>query len=248
VASVLGTRLAVRVGNKVIVAAGLMSFAIGLLWSSTASVSTSYTIIVAQMLLLGTGMGLTSAPATEAIMGAVPEAKAGVGSAINDATRLFGGTLGVAVIGSVAASLYASRLASTTPAHLPAQAISAAKSSVGGAIIASHVLAGAGLGHAARALTDAANGAFLHSLAGGTVLTAGVAIVGALMAAILLPARPRPTREANEARPDENLEGLAAPAPRPARVEVSAATRPVPVGTMTHLQSTREGAPATSHR
>jgi EmrB/QacA subfamily drug resistance transporter len=242
VASVVGTRLAVRVGNKVIVAAGLMSFAIGLLWSSTASVSTSYTIIVAQMLLLGTGMGLTSAPATEAIMGAVPEAKAGVGSAINDATRLFGGTLGVAVIGSVAASLYASRLASTTPAHMPAQAISAAKSSVGGAIIASHELAGAGLGHAARALTDAANGAFLRSLAGGTVLTAGIAIVGALMAALLLPARPRPTREADEAGADESLKGLAAPTSRTARVGVSAATTPVAVGTMTHLQPReREG-------
>ncbi len=61
------------------------------------------------------GMGLTSAPATEAIMGVVPKAKAGVGSAVNDATRLLGGTLGVAVIGSVFASLYASRLTSALP-------------------------------------------------------------------------------------------------------------------------------------
>ena len=66
-------------------------------------------------------MGLTSAPATEAIMGVVPTAKAGVGSAVNDATRLLGGTLGVAVIGSVYASLYASRLTSALPAGLPAQ-------------------------------------------------------------------------------------------------------------------------------
>ena len=100
VASVVGTKLAVRVGNKVIVAAGLVFFATGLLWTSTASAGTSYTEIVLQMLFLGTGMGLTSAPATEAIMGAVSEAKAGVGSAVNDATRLFGGTLGVAVVGS----------------------------------------------------------------------------------------------------------------------------------------------------
>ena len=119
VASVVGTKLAVRVGNKVIVAAGLVFFAIGLLWTSTASASTSYTEIVLQMLFLGTGMGLTSAPATEAIMGAVSKAKAGVGSAVNDATRLFGGTLGVAVVGSLAASLYASRLAATTPGHFP---------------------------------------------------------------------------------------------------------------------------------
>ena len=107
-ASVAGTRLAVRVGNKVIVASGLLLFAAGLLWTATVSASTSYTTIALQMLVLGTGMGLTSAPATEAIMGAVPRAKAGAGSAVNDATRLFGGTLGVAVIGSVAASLYSS--------------------------------------------------------------------------------------------------------------------------------------------
>ena len=105
VASVAGTRLAVRAGNKVIVASGLLLFAAGLLWTATVSASTSYATIALQMLVLGTGMGLTSAPATEAIMGAVPRAKAGAGSAVNDATRLFGGTLGVAVIGSVAASL-----------------------------------------------------------------------------------------------------------------------------------------------
>jgi hypothetical protein len=130
VASVAGTRLAIRAGNKVIVASGLLLFATGLLWTATVSASTSYTTIALQMLVLGTGMGLTSAPATEAIMGAVPRAKAGAGSAVNDVTRLFGGTLGVAVIGSVAASLYSSRLASTAAAHLPAQAASAAKASV----------------------------------------------------------------------------------------------------------------------
>ena len=168
VASVVGTKLAVRVGNKVIVASGLALFAAALLWSSTVSASTSYPIIiVAQMLILGTGMGLTSAPATEAIMGAVPAAKAGVGSAVNDATRLFGGTLGVAVIGSIAASLYSNRLASTAPAHLPAQAASAAKASVGAAFIASHILSKAGLTQAGQALANSASGAFLHSLAGG---------------------------------------------------------------------------------
>jgi len=65
------------------------------------------------MVVYGLGMGLTSAPATESIMGAVSARKAGVGSAVNDSTRLLGGTLGVAVIGSVYASLYASRLTAT---------------------------------------------------------------------------------------------------------------------------------------
>jgi EmrB/QacA subfamily drug resistance transporter len=195
VASVLGTKLAVRVGNKVIVASGLLLFAAALLWNSTVSASTSYATIVLQMLVLGTGMGLTSAPATEAIMGAVPKDKAGVGSAVNDATRLFGGTLGVAVIGSVSASLYSSRLGSSMPAHLPLRAVAAAKASVGGAITAAHVLAHAGLDEVGRSLVNSANDAFLYSLAGACLVAGAVAFGGAIVAAVFLPARPKRTAQ-----------------------------------------------------
>ena len=194
VASVAGTKLSVRIGNKVVVTTGMLLFATGLLWTATLSASTSYLTIVIQMLFLGAGMGLTSAPATEAIMGAVPKAKAGVGSAVNDATRLFGGTLGVAVIGSVAASLYSSRLASTVPAHLPPKAASAAKASVGAALVASQYLARAGLIHTAHTLAASASGAFLSGLTAGCVVAGVVVMVGAILAALFLPARPAPER------------------------------------------------------
>src|SRR4029077_2144769 len=65
-----------------------------------------------QMLMLGGGLGLTTAPATESIMGSLSADKAGVGSAVNDTTRELGGTLGVAIVGSVFASIYSSRLGS----------------------------------------------------------------------------------------------------------------------------------------
>ncbi|MDQ5832420.1 MAG: DHA2 family efflux MFS transporter permease subunit, partial [Actinomycetota bacterium] len=107
VAAVAGTILAVRVGNKAVVATGLGLAAVMFAWTSQVDGATSYLEIVGQMVLLGTGMGLTTAPATESIMGAVPAANAGVGSGVNDTTRELGGTLGVAVIGSVFASLYA---------------------------------------------------------------------------------------------------------------------------------------------
>src|SRR5213076_1575408 len=132
--SVLGARLAVRLGTKLVVASGLFAMTGFYLWVATTEASTGYATIAAQMVVLGTGMGLTSAPATEAIMGVVPKAKAGVGSAVNDATRLLGGTLGVAVIGSVYASLYASRLTSALPAGLPATVDRTAHASVGGAL------------------------------------------------------------------------------------------------------------------
>jgi hypothetical protein len=191
IGSVAGTKLAVKIGNKVVVASGLLLFCGGLLWVSDASANTSYGVIAMQMVLIGGGMGLTSAPATEAVMGAVPKEKAGVGSAVNDATRLFGATLGVAIIGSVAASLYVSRLGSTIPPDLPARAVTAAKGSVGGAIVASHVLDRLGYVRPALELRHTAIGAFMHSLAGGCRVAGGVAFVGAVLAATLLPARPR---------------------------------------------------------
>jgi EmrB/QacA subfamily drug resistance transporter len=195
VAATLGTKLAVRVGNKAIVATGLACFGIALLWIAANTASTTYATIAGQMVLGGGGLGLITAPATEAIMGAVPAAKAGVGSAVNDATRLFGAALGVAVIGSIASSLYGTRLDETIPHDLPASVADAAHGSVGGALVAAQHLTHAGLGTTAHHLIDAANGAFLHSLEGGCRVAGIVALVGAIIAAALLPSRPQaPTR------------------------------------------------------
>jgi EmrB/QacA subfamily drug resistance transporter len=192
-AAVLGTKLAVRVGNKVVVASGLFAFAAGLQWIAFCSQSTPYGVLVGQMILSGGGLGLISAPATEAILGAVPTAKAGVGSAVNDATRLFGGTLGVAVIGSIAASLYTTRLSAALPGNLPSRAVAAAKGSVGGALMTSQQIARAGNAVAARHLADAGIGAFLHAMSGGVRVGGAVAFAGSILAATLLPARPRLT-------------------------------------------------------
>jgi EmrB/QacA subfamily drug resistance transporter len=205
VASVAGTRLAVRIGNNLVVGAGLALFAASLAWTSTVSQATPYGMIATAGVMLGIGMGMTQAPATEAIMGAVAKEQAGVGSAVNTATRLFGGTLGVAVVGSVAASLYANRLAATWPPGLPAGAVAAAaRGSVGGAMVAAQRLSQAGLAGIASRLNDAAVQAFLHSFAGGCLVAAGVATAGALVAFFLLPARPR--TQPGETRPPTDTE------------------------------------------
>jgi EmrB/QacA subfamily drug resistance transporter len=190
VASLLGTKLAVRVGNKAVVASGLAMFGATLLWIATDTASTSYLVLAGQMLLGGAGLGLVTAPATEAIMGVVPAAKAGVGSAVNDATRLFGAALGVAVIGSIAASLYTNRLGQTIPPGLPLHAALAARGSVGGALVAAKGLAHAGAVIPAHHLATAAIGAFLHSFSGACRAAGAVAVGGAVMAAALLPSRP----------------------------------------------------------
>ena len=100
-ASVAAPFVVQRVGTTRVVAAGLGLMSLGFAWVSSSSAVTPYWEIVGQMLLLGVGLGFTTAPATESIMGSVSAEKAGIGSAVNDTTRELGGTLGVAVIGSV---------------------------------------------------------------------------------------------------------------------------------------------------
>jgi EmrB/QacA subfamily drug resistance transporter len=210
--SVLGARLAVRIGTKLVVGAGLLAMAAFYLWVAVGtSAGTGYGVIALQMVVLGTGMGLTSAPATEAIMGVVPKAKAGVGSAMNDATRLLGGTLGVAVIGSVFASLYASRLGDLLPATVPAGAAATAKESVGGALGVAGEAAGAGHPAVARAVGEAANSAFFSGFHAGDLVAAGVAAAGAVMALALLPAHP--TAAGEDATDAADLGGVGEPAP-----------------------------------
>src|SRR6266702_1828701 len=189
--SVAGTQLAVRAWTKLIVTIGLVAMAAFYGWvAATTSATLSYDIIAAQMVLYGLGMGLTSAPATEAIMGAISRRKAGVGSAVNDSTRLVGGTLGVAVIGSVAASVYGSHLTATMPAGVPGRIAAIAHQSVGAAYAAAGKIAA--LGHPAlgQELQLASTNAFLRGLTVACLVAGGVAAAGAVLAALFLPAQP----------------------------------------------------------
>ena len=191
VGSTAGTRLAVRLGTKIIVAAGLALQAGFYFWVAADITPTfSYGIIAVQMVVYGLGMGLTSAPATESIMGAVSARQAGVGSAVNDSTRLLGGTLGVAVIGSVYASLYASRLTTSLPATLPHTSTNLARQSIGAAFGVSGQLAAHGHTAVAATVRQVATNAFDHGLSVGCVAAAAVALAGALLAAVFLPAQP----------------------------------------------------------
>jgi len=191
VGSVAGTALAVRIGNKAIVAAALLLLGAAFGWVAVVETATTdYSTIVEQMILMGLGVGATTAPATEAIMGTVPKEKAGIGSAMSDATRELGGTLGVAVVGSVYASVYASTLAKASIAQqLPAHALATARSSMTGALAVANRMIGEG---PAAQIVAAANHAFLRGLTAGSFVAAGVAFAGALLAAAFLPARPKP--------------------------------------------------------
>jgi EmrB/QacA subfamily drug resistance transporter len=194
-ASVLGPRLVERIGTTAVVAGGLAIFAAGLAWASTVDAATPYNQIAMQMVLLGGGLGFTTAPATEAIMGSLSLDKAGVGSAVNDTTRELGGTLGVAIVGSVFASVYSGHIASSAAlAVLPAEVRSAMQRSMAAAYKVIGQLPAARIGDA-RAAVDHA---FLHGLQVGSLVCAGIALGSALVVAALLPARARQARPAPE--------------------------------------------------
>jgi EmrB/QacA subfamily drug resistance transporter len=217
--SVAGTQLAVRAGTRLIVTAGLVAMAGFYGWvAATTSATVSYDIIAAQMVLYGLGLGLTSAPATESIMGAISRRNAGVGSAVNDTTRLVGGTLGVAVIGSVAASVYGSRLAATLPAGVPGQAAAIAHQSVGAAYAAAGKIAAAGHPVLGQALQNASTSAFLSGLTVGCLVAGGVAAAGAVLAVLFLPAQPpQPASPAGAAETPDDAHDTETPAhPAPA--------------------------------
>src|SRR3954468_21953767 len=188
VASVVGAALAPRIGTKIVVTTGMVLFGTAFLWISTAAVDTSYShVIVPQMVMMGLGMGLISTPATESILLVLPPARAGVGSAVNDATRELGGTLGVAVVGSVFSSVFGAHLANGSYAALPGGVLGRAQDSV--------AVAQAVAVQDPR-LVDAFHESFLAAMSTACVVVGLLCVVGALAAAVLLPGRlPAPAEE-----------------------------------------------------
>jgi len=191
VGSVAGTQAAVRAGTRAVVAGGLLLVAGFYFWvAASASTTLGYGVIAAQMVVYGLGLGLTSAPATDSIMGAIAARQAGVGSAVNDTTRLIGGTLGVAVIGSVYASLYQHRVATLHGAGVPGRLVQFSQQSVGAGLATARHLAADGQAALGQLVDTTTTDAFLHGLRVGCVVAAVVALAGFIAAAALLPARP----------------------------------------------------------
>jgi hypothetical protein len=158
------------------------------------------------MLLLGGGLGTAITPATESILGSLPRENAGVGSAVNDTTREVGGTLGVAVLGSIMASLYGGRVGDAlarTP--LPSGLQAAARDSLAAALL---IAARTG-GTAGARIAASARDAFVHAFQVGSIVTGGVALLGAAVALMFLPARAPITDEITITIPDDDEpEGL----------------------------------------
>jgi len=190
IASPLAPKVVQRFGTKAVVAWGLTSMGIGMFVASTSTATSSYLVIVVSMAFMGSGLGFVTAPATESIMGALPPERAGVGSAVNDTTRELGGTLGVAIAGSLVASIYSGRVVdglAGTP--VPPEALSAAKDSVTGALFVAQEATDRFGSAAGDLIRGVASRAYIDGFVLSSRVMGAVAIVGAIAAFLWLPAR-----------------------------------------------------------
>jgi EmrB/QacA subfamily drug resistance transporter len=171
-----------RLGTARVVAAGLTGLAallaLTLLWSADMSAG----VLLAWFFGLALSMGWVMAPATDAVVGAVPAARSGVASAMNTVARMVSGALGVAVVGSLVNSLYSDDVA----ASLPSRAPDAATESIGATAAAA---AQAPPDVAARVLS-AAGDAFTNAMGIGLTVSAALALGAAVLVARLLPSQP----------------------------------------------------------
>jgi hypothetical protein len=141
------------------------------------------------MMIMATGMGLTMAPATESIMGSLPRAKAGVGSAVNDTTRQVGGALGVAIIGSIMSSIYGARIVEVFGRFgIAGSALAKAKEGLGQALGVATDPRLPLPASARHEIVAGAKEAFTAGLHRGVLVAAAAALLGALAAARWLPA------------------------------------------------------------
>lgn len=175
-----GEKLNRRFGTRAVVTSALLLLAVTFASVNFIfEVDSDYWIIGIAVFLISTAMGSIMAPSTNAVMGAIPENKAGVGSAMNDVTRQVGGAFGIAIIGSILNSIYSSRIESTVDSMvaLPAQVAEASIDSVGAALRT----AGSLPATEAALLAAEARAAFTDAFGLAVTVGAGMALVGAAL-------------------------------------------------------------------
>ncbi|MFD4560851.1 MFS transporter [Streptomyces sp. NPDC058469] len=192
-------RLTPKLGMKPMVVTGMVLGTVGVLLLTQVDKTSTYGDFLPTLLLLGFAIGLSVSPATDTIMGSFPENELGVGGGANDTALELGGSLGIAILGSLLGTTYKDKLTGLVGGHLPAAALDTAKDSVGGGLAVAQQIAktpSAGP-RQAQALVDAVQEAFAHgvaqtSLVGGIIMAAGTLIVLAVLPGRRTTATPEP--------------------------------------------------------
>jgi len=193
-----------RFGVRATCAGGMALIAVGFLGYLLLGATTPIWVLVAIGFLMGAGMAHVMPPVTVAIMGSLPREKAGAGSAVNNTFRQVGGSLGVAVLGAVLSTVYRDGV-SDQLSQLPP----ALRDKAGESLEATLAIAG---GTHRTGLVDPAKEAFMHAMHVVAGLSAGITVVGVLLAWFLLPAK------APAAPGAPGAQDQAATGPQPAKV------------------------------
>lgn len=175
-----------KFGSKWVIALGLLIMGIGLWVFSTVELSDSYSYLATCLAIIGLGTGISMAPAMDAVMEALPIDRVGIGTAVNNAFRQMSGTLGVAIMGSLVASLYKDNLSdSAAMASFPAEVTDNVKQSIGVAqAVAAKLPAEQG-----EVLIQAADSAFIDGMRIALEAGAGIMVLGVIATIIFLPSR-----------------------------------------------------------
>jgi DHA2 family multidrug resistance protein-like MFS transporter len=191
-----------------VVGTGLLLAALGVLGLSTIDGDGLLTMLVSAAVMT-TGIGMVTALATELVVGVAPPERAGVASALSETANELGGSLGIAVLGSLGAAVYRAQMADGMPAGVPAGVADAARQTLGAAeAVAAALPAGAG-----QALTRAAEGAFVTGLQGTALAAAGILAVAAVVVTLLLRDVPADAVGHEEPAGDPAAEAASSPEP-----------------------------------
>ena len=188
-------RVARRVGAKLTVALGCAVLGGGLLLGGATAVGSSGSFVGAWMAIAGLGMGLALATATSAALSELSTEHAGVGAAVIQAVKNVGGPFGTAILGSVLNASYRDRVA---VGGLPGSAVEAVRESVFAGVAVAQRLG-------SQPLLDSVRSAFASGLERVLVVSAAVALAGAVLAlvflprAVTIPSRPAPARPRQQA-------------------------------------------------
>ncbi|TJZ55485.1 MFS transporter [Streptomyces piniterrae] len=175
-----------RFGARAVCTVGMLTVAVTMAGMLLLDTDTPIWVMEVLFFLQGAGMAHIMPPVTVSIMQSLPREKAGSGSALNNTFRQVGGTLGVAVLGSVLSTTYRDGIQAKLDAlpGVPAAVRHAAGESIEATLgLARH------LGPAGRALADDAEAAFIHAMHLTALGSAGVAVLGAVVVAAFLPGR-----------------------------------------------------------
>ncbi|TCP54197.1 EmrB/QacA subfamily drug resistance transporter [Tamaricihabitans halophyticus] len=169
----LANRLRPNVGAKAIVAIGFALLAAGLLIGTQTSVADSYGFVAFWLSVLGVGFGFALPPAMDIAMGALPRSGSGVGSGMLQAARQVGGTLGVALLGTLLGATYRGQL------DLTAVPAAAADSAAAGVRVAQTL--------DAPELLASVRAALVHGMSATLWVCAGIAVLGVILTLVYLP-------------------------------------------------------------